>query len=156
MKRLTEWAKNGYAYLSGVKDDEQEVKCKSKNTLQCIIDAFNQLAAYEDTNHTPKECAAAFEELERKWISVNEGMPGEHDSMFAKFYRTEKWSDSMFRRLSDEVNICGVYPDGQKFTTTAKTYDGKWSISSVFQMTVTHWMPLPAPAAAGALKEQEG
>lgn len=28
-----------------------------------LIDAANQLAAYEDTNHTPEECAAAFEEL---------------------------------------------------------------------------------------------
>lgn len=26
---------------------------------------FQRLAAYEDTNHTPEECAAAFEELER-------------------------------------------------------------------------------------------
>lgn len=63
MERLTKWAKNGCAYLAGVKDDEQEVVCESKNTLQCMLDAFKQLAAYEDTNHTPEECAAAFEEL---------------------------------------------------------------------------------------------
>lgn len=63
MERLTKWAKNGCAYLVGVKDDEQEVVCESKNTLQCMLDAFKQLAAYEDTEHTPEECAAAFKEL---------------------------------------------------------------------------------------------
>jgi hypothetical protein len=48
MKRLTARTKNGHAYLVNVKPDEQEVESPYKNTLQCILDCFDRLAAYED------------------------------------------------------------------------------------------------------------
>ena len=47
-ERLTKRTKEGYPYLANVKDDEQEVDCKSKNTAQRIMDSWERLAAYED------------------------------------------------------------------------------------------------------------
>ena len=46
--RLTARTENGCAYLVNVKPDEQEVDSPYKNTLQCILDCFERLAAYED------------------------------------------------------------------------------------------------------------
>lgn len=38
-----------------------------------------------------------------EWISVKTTMPEEHDSMFAKFYKTPKWLPAMFRTTSHNV-----------------------------------------------------
>ena len=63
MDRLTARAHDGHAYLANVKDDEQEVECRSRNTAQCIMDSWERLAAYEDTGLEPEEikqmCALA-------------------------------------------------------------------------------------------------
>ncbi len=48
MSRLTARTETGHAYLVNVKPDEQEVDSPHKNTLQCILDCFERLAAYED------------------------------------------------------------------------------------------------------------
>jgi hypothetical protein len=55
MERLTARTEKGHAYLVNVKPDEQEVDSPHKNTLQCILDCFERLAAYEDTGLTPEE-----------------------------------------------------------------------------------------------------
>ena len=55
MERLTNRTHDGHAYLVNVKDDEQEVECKSENTAQCILDSWERLAAYEDLGLTPEE-----------------------------------------------------------------------------------------------------
>lgn len=52
MARLTKRTETGSAYLAGVKPNEQAVDCKSRNTLQCILDCFERCAAYEDATHT--------------------------------------------------------------------------------------------------------
>ena len=85
------------------------------------------------------------DDLQPQWISVEDRLPEEHDTIFKKFQNTEKWNCSMFEKVSDNVNVYGYYQDGNKFVTTSTTRDGKWNISSIFQMTVTHWMPLPEP-----------
>ena len=59
MERLTNRTHDGHAYLVNVKDDEQEVECKSENTAQCILDSWERLADYEDTGLTPEEIAHA-------------------------------------------------------------------------------------------------
>ncbi len=138
MERLTKWAKNGCAYLAGVKDDEQEVVCESKNTLQCMLDAFKQLAAYEDTNHTPEECAAAFEELaayraaeqDDKWIGVKDRLPTEADA------------NSNFQVLANHK------------ASSKQCWHWMSVVENPFDFT--SWMPIPAPSAKAALKEQEG
>ena len=55
MERLTDRTEKGHAYLVNVKPDEQEVDSPYKNTLQCILDCFERLAAYEETGLTPEQ-----------------------------------------------------------------------------------------------------
>ena len=58
MDRLTARTHDGHAYLANVKDDEQEVECRSRNTAQCIMDSWERLAAYEDTGLSPADIPA--------------------------------------------------------------------------------------------------
>src|SRR5574344_1971169 len=57
VERLTARTHDGHAYLANVKDDEQEVECRSRNTAQCIMDSWERLAAYEDTGLSPADRA---------------------------------------------------------------------------------------------------
>lgn len=88
---------------------------------------------------------AAEAAVERDWISVEDRLPEEHDSIFAKAYGTKRWADGMFRTISDEVLACVAFDDGRKTTMTLRTHDGAWALSSVHRGHVTHWMPLPEP-----------
>nr|DAF97605.1 MAG TPA: Protein of unknown function (DUF551) [Siphoviridae sp. ct4fm14] len=88
---------------------------------------------------------AAEAAVERDWISVEDRLPEEHDSIFAKAYGTKRWADGMFRTISDEVLACVAFEDGHKVTMTLRTHDGAWALSSVHRGHVTHWMPLPEP-----------
>ena len=63
MDRLTKRTPKGDAYLANVKDDEQAVDCKSRNTAQCIMDSWDRLADYEDTGLTPADIADLRNEL---------------------------------------------------------------------------------------------
>ena len=55
-ERLTERSpKNGMAYLINVKQNEQVVESPYPNTLRCIMDSFDRLAAYEDSGLSPEE-----------------------------------------------------------------------------------------------------
>ena len=70
MDRLTaRRADNGLAYLVGVKPNEQEVDSPHPNTLRCILECFQSLAAYEDTGLTPGNITyqtAQLQEWQRK------------------------------------------------------------------------------------------
>lgn len=56
MERLTARSpKNNMAYLVKVKQDEQDVESPYPNTLRCIMDSFNRLAAYEDSGLSPEQ-----------------------------------------------------------------------------------------------------
>ena len=68
-ERLTNRTHDGHAYLVNVKDDEQEVECKSKNTAQCILDSWERLAAYEDLG-TVEELAALKERTADAWLQL--------------------------------------------------------------------------------------
>lgn len=92
---------------------------------------------------------AAEAAVERDWISVEDRLPEEHDSIFAKAYGTKRWADGMFRTISDEVLACVAFEDGHKVTMTLRTHDGAWALSSVHRGHVTHWMPLPEPPREG-------
>lgn len=92
---------------------------------------------------------AAEAAAEWEWISVEDRLPEEHESIFAKAYGTKRWADGMFRTISDEVFACVAFEDGHKATMTLRTHDGAWALSSVHRGHVTHWMPLPAPAKEG-------
>lgn len=93
--------------------------------------------------HVTKLAAEAA--VERDWISVEERLPEEHDSIFAKAYGTKRWADGMFRTISADVLACIAFDDGHKKTMTLRTHDGAWALSSIHRGHVTHWMPLPEP-----------
>lgn len=83
-----------------------------------------------------------------EWISVKERLPEEHDSIFERFYGTEKWKPGMFRKTSVRVLVAVKDENGNKAVMDTSTCDGKWSVQgvlSIFNYTVTHWMPLPEP-----------
>ena len=83
-------------------------------------------------------------EQQLKWIPVSEGMPEEHDTIFAKLKGTDKWRSAMFEKMSDDVRIVVVFPDGTRRVSHSHTVDGKWECEkSPVKRTVTHWMQNP-------------
>lgn len=83
---------------------------------------------------------------EPHWISVEDGLPQEHDTIFAKFYGTDKWRNGMFVKVSDDVRVVKVFRDGTKRVHHDHTVDGRWESErkglDVYGH-VTHWMPNP-------------
>ena len=49
-----------------------------------------------------------------EWIPVSEKLPEEHDSIYAKFYGTDKWNDAFWRTKSKEVLVTIEYEDGTR------------------------------------------
>ena len=79
-----------------------------------------------------------------KWISVDDAMPAEKNSIFAKLKGTDKWDSVMWEKTSGEVIVCIEFEDGTRKTTVAKTHDGSWKLDmAILKRKVTHWMPLP-------------
>lgn len=82
-----------------------------------------------------------------------ERLPEEHESVFAKFYGTDRWDNNLWRARSEEVLVCIEYDDGSRSVTTSFTLDGKWHIARrrvLHDFKVIAWMPLPKP-----MKEEE-
>lgn len=78
------------------------------------------------------------------WILVEDGLPEERNSVFAKWKGTDKWSESMFEKISSDVNVTVEYEDGTRQTITAHTLDGKWALPNrVVKQKVIAWRPLP-------------
>lgn len=89
-----------------------------------------------------KDISALLEE--QNWVKCSDRMPEEHDSIFAKFKDTDKWSPAMFARSSEDVRVVIVFDDGTRRVSHSHTIDGKWECEkSPLKRTVTHWMPNP-------------
>lgn len=83
------------------------------------------------------------------WISVDERLPEEHDSIFKERKGTDKWKDAMFEKTSDEVIVTVEYENGERRTKTTHTIDGEWNTGqSIVPFKVIAWQPLPAPYKA--------
>ena len=67
-------------------------------------------------------------EIPDSWIPVTKEMPEEHDTMFAKFWGTDRWNKYMFRKRSDLVEVTIELDDGTRVTSASRTRDGKWDI----------------------------
>ena len=81
-----------------------------------------------------------------EWVSVEDDMPPERDSIFKRFKGTPKWQPGFFEKISDTVNVAVEFEDGTRKTYSAHTADGEWrGLPEVGNPIVTHWMPLPAP-----------
>ena len=83
----------------------------------------------------------------QEWISVNDRLPDERESLFARYKGTDKWRNAMFTTISDPVIVCAEYENGKRIVKTANTVDGVWKVKDIFYpCRVTHWMPFPKPA----------
>lgn len=76
------------------------------------------------------------------WTSIKDGLPSEHDSLFAN---NPHLSKHMWAKESDDVIVYVVFPDGTGRATEGRLRDGKWNtkISQVLEPVITHWMPFP-------------
>ena len=82
----------------------------------------------------------------QEWIPVEERLPDEHESLFARYKGTDKWRNAMFTTISDRVIVCAEYENGKRIVKTANTVDGVWKVKDIFHpCKVTHWMPMPHP-----------
>lgn len=82
------------------------------------------------------------------WIPVEERLPEEHNSMFAKYYGTSQWSNVMWKQRSDKVNVIYELEDGTRKVTTSYTLDGIWKLEKEYRILkkkVVAWQPLPEP-----------
>lgn len=83
-----------------------------------------------------------------EWISVEERLPREHDSIFAKLYGTDKWNNALWRTRSKEVLVTIEYEDGVRTVKSSHTTDGKWVLeqrAKLNECKVVAWKPFPEP-----------
>ena len=78
------------------------------------------------------------------WIKCSDRMPEERDSIFAKFKGTDKWKNTMFEKMSEDVRVAVVFEDGTRRVHHSYTVDGKWDVEKKPpKRIVTHWMLNP-------------
>lgn len=83
---------------------------------------------------------------ESDWIRVNDEMPVERDSMFAKFKGTNKWKTGMFEKTSRDVLVTVEYDNGKRHTEVAHTVDGRWKLKMrILNARVIAWKEMPQP-----------
>ena len=105
-----------------------------------IIDSADEYAAdYAD------EYAAS---MAPEWIPVTKEMPEEKDTMFAKYWGTDRWNKYMFRKRSDLVEVTVELDDGTRVTEASRTRDGKWAAEDehgFVHKKVVAWHPMSEP-----------
>lgn len=102
-----------------------------------------------DSMATLRELTEKVESFE--WIPVSEMLPGEHDSVFADLYGTDKWDSKLWRKVSNRVLVTIKYDDGARIVKESCTCDGKWvDEKRSINCKVVAWMPMPK-----AYKEKE-
>lgn len=159
MNRLTEKDLQGNWCLKDVPWERLHVGQQITEELwQKLYGALWKLMEYEDTGLSPEEVEEVnkfegsngqkwlLEIAKHRWIPVSERLPEEHESIFAKFKGTDKWSNAMFEKASDDVNITYEFEDGTRKTATSYTIDGEWKLERrITKRKVIAWQPLPTP-----------
>ena len=162
MERLTEKGVCGNWSLKGLEWKNLHTGTLiTGETCEVLYGALCKLLTCEETRLTTEEiemrtyctmgtpCEFQSSEIRKDgWIPVEERLPEEEPSIFAKFKGTSKWSNSMFEKTSKEVNVTIEDDKGKKVTTHAHTCDGEWKCDLLrYNKTyrVTAWMPLPEP-----------
>ena len=112
----------------------------NKQRKVLITTTYNEMGIIIDTK------SEEITQPEQRWIPVTERLPEETDSIFARYYGTERWFNSMFRKRSKEVIVTTRFKDGTLHTETAHTNDGKWwfDIKGI-QRDVIAWCEMPEP-----------
>lgn len=124
-------------------NEAKDINVPSKDEIEPVSEEFLKDCA---------ETAARYKRNFDNWIPVEERLPEEHDSIFAKFKGTSKWNGVMWERHSDEVNVTYELEDGTRKATTSYTLDGVWKLekeSKVVKKKVVAWQPLPEPYKGG-------
>lgn len=84
------------------------------------------------------------------WIPCSKRLPEEHESIWAKAKGTDRWSEAMWEKQSDEVIVTELFEDGTTRTDTACTHDGEWYVKiKAVKRKIIAWMPLPEPYKEG-------
>ena len=116
-----------------------------------LINKEDLIAAYDRVHKGPPGGARKLIEdapVVDRWIPVTEKLPDEKDTMFAKFWGTDRWNEYMFRRRSDLVEVTVEFEDGTRKTDASRTRDGKWDIEGrhgAVKQKVVAWKPMSAP-----------
>lgn len=111
-----------------------------------IIKDINEWSREKEIKWTSESVISLLESAPKvnKWIPCSERLPDEHNSIFAKFKGTDKWNNSMFENISDDVNVTVEFEDGKRKTMTLHTCDGKWKTDlRIVKFAVLAWQPLP-------------
>lgn len=131
---------------------------KYQKALNTIVDAIRDYVSYREFDSLPSEneifgAMALLRKLVNKvdlyeWIPASGRLPREHDSIFAKLYGTDKWSNALWRTQSKEVLVTIEYEDGVRTVKSSHTTDGKWVLEKRAKLNkckVVAWKPFPEP-----------
>lgn len=136
LKRL-----EGMILTSPFKNDSGDGVVDMNDLYKCGTQLQNE---YLHDLNVLKELVDKAESFE--WIPVSEKLPYEHDSVFAKSYGTDKWSNAFWRTTSNRVIATIKYNDGTVIVKEAFTHDGEWTVEKKnINCKVIAWMPFPNP-----------
>jgi len=118
-----------------------------------MSDLISRQAAINAVKHAwakglePTQYIEAIPPAER-WIPVEEGLPKEHDSIFARFKGTDRWKSNMWEKRSDYVLVTIMFENGYTAVDIASTHDGKWFFDqysvALRRRKVIAWRQFPA------------
>lgn len=89
------------------------------------------------------------------WVYFKDKMPEEHDSMFTKYYGTDKWKHGMFRTVRHNL-LFTIEHKKQRIVVDGRMVDGKPMCEYARMYPDTKyiaWMPYPEPVKEGGLIE---
>jgi hypothetical protein len=131
---------------------------KFQKALNAISDTLTYYMVRKDLASLPSDneiygAMALLRKLVNKadlyeWIPASGRLPREHDSIFAKLYGTDKWSNALWRTQSKEVLVTIEYEDGVRTVKSSHTTDGKWVLEKRAKLNkckVVAWKPFPEP-----------
>lgn len=147
-----------------LKEIKEEATLCQKYIDEC--DIFAPKSKYEKlalkiASSCEQTLSALTDEIEKNdWISVEEAMPEERVSEFAKYKGTNLWRDSFWEKSSKHVLVVLVddYNSGIFSVRIGYTLDGQWKIASEVMPNHSHvayWMPFPFPSIASKLVKDE-
>lgn len=96
-------------YLWNAYDENKTYGIASRGYLEMLQELVNKAESFE-------------------WIPISERLPEEHESLFAKFYGTDKWDDVFWKTQSKEVLVTVEFEYGIRSVASSYTTDGKWEI----------------------------
>lgn len=146
-----------------LKEIKEEVALCQKYIDECDIFASkseHEKLALKIASDCEQTLSALADEIKKNdWVSVDEVMPEERVSNFAKYKGTNLWRDSYWEKSSRHVLVVLVndHDSGIFSVGIGYTVDGQWEIASGAEphSHVAYWMPFPFPIIASKLVKGE-